>query len=271
MANYRVKANLLCEWAMVREISIGDIDGIAQPIVAIGKHYLDGHHIAPHIHRRNQLLSSRAGTLLVITAQGAWVMPPQRGMWIPAGIVHEVRALGEVHMQSLYLEPGLLSNMPEHTQVVNITPFMRMLLSEALDVPLHYEAESRSAALINLIEHELRRLSALPLALPYPEDADIARRCFLFLRQPNVHETSQQWSADLNMSLRSFTRLFRQQTGMSFVEWRQQACLMISLPRLAAGDPVTTVALELGYDNPASFTTMFKRVLGASPRDYLRG
>jgi AraC-like DNA-binding protein len=31
---------------------------------------------------------------------------------------------------------------------------------------------------------------------------------------------------------------------------------------------VTTVAIELRYDNPAAFTTMFKRALGSSPRSY---
>ena len=72
------------------------------------------------------------------------------------------------------------------------------------------------------------------------------------------------------MSRRAFTRLFRRETGLSFVNWRQQACLVAALPRLVAGETVTTVALDLGYDNPAAFTTMFKRVLGASPRAYLR-
>ena len=34
------------------------------------------------------------------------------------------------------------------------------------------------------------------------------------------------------------------------------------MPRLAAGEPVTAVALDLGYENPAAFTTMFKRAFG---------
>ena len=32
---------------------------------------------------------------------------------------------------------------------------------------------------------------------------------------------------------------------------------------------MTTVALDLGYENPAAFTTMFKRVFGRSPLVYL--
>lgn len=255
---------------MVREVHIEDIDHLAKPLVATGNDYDDGHRIAPHTHRRGQLLSSSSGTVVVTTEHGAWVMPPQRGIWIPPGLTHAVRCIGSVRMQSLYLSPEHLSDMPAHNQVVLITPFMRSLLAEALDVPLDYAPDSRDAALMTLIEHELRTMPALPLSLPYPVDARIAERCFAFLRQPDVHQTAEQWSAELDMSVRSFTRVFRRETGLSFVAWRQQACLLVALPRLAAGDAVTTVALDLGYDNPASFTTMFRRVLGAAPRDYLR-
>ncbi|HVL07562.1 MAG TPA: helix-turn-helix domain-containing protein, partial [Burkholderiaceae bacterium] len=71
------------------------------------------------------------------------------------------------------------------------------------------------------------------------------------------------------MSRRSFTRLFRLQSGMSFGHWRQQACLLAALTRLAQGQPVTRVAMELGYSSPSAFTVAFRRALGASPSEYL--
>jgi AraC-like DNA-binding protein len=40
------------------------------------------------------------------------------------------------------------------------------------------------------------------------------------------------------------------------------------MPRLAADEAVTTVALDLGYDSPAAFATMFKRLLGVPPSQY---
>ena len=42
---------------------------------------------------------------MVDTAHGTWVVPPQRGMWIPSGITHEVRMLGDVRTRSLFVEP----------------------------------------------------------------------------------------------------------------------------------------------------------------------
>ena len=76
------------------------------------------------------------------------------------------------------------------------------------------------------------------------------------------------WAEDLGMGRRAFTRAFRRETGMSFAEWRQQACLLVALPRLAAGEPVTAIALDLGYDSPAAFATMFKRLSGMPPSRY---
>jgi AraC-like DNA-binding protein len=72
----------------------------------------------------------------------------------------------------------------------------------------------------------------------------------------------------MGMNRRSFTRLFRRETAMSFAEWRQQACLSVALPKLAAGESVTSIAYDLGYDGPGNFSTMFKRMLGVPPSRY---
>ncbi len=247
-------------------------------MVPLPNDYPDGHVIAPHAHRRHQLLSSDSGAVMVGTPAGRWLMPPQRGLWIPAGVVHEVRMLGPVRMRSLYFEPGGTEGMPAHCQVLAIPDFMRGLIGEAMRLPVAYEPAERSEALMRLIQLELRRLPALPLALPLPADAALARLCQAFLRRPDAHAAIDAWAAALGLSRRSFTRRFRQQTGLSFIAWRQQACLVAALPRLAAGEAVTAIALDLGYDNPAAFSTMFsacwaprrRRRPSRSPTPHLR-
>ena len=118
----------------------------------------------------------------------------------------------------------------------------------------------RRVAMMTLIQHELLLQPHVALSLPFPA---IAARCRAFLKAPNTHDTINGWSASLNMSRRAFTRAFKAEAGLSFVVWRQQACLVTVMPRLVAGEAITTVALDLGYDNPAAFTTMFKRSLGS--------
>lgn len=207
---------------------------------------------------------------MLATPDGTWVMPPQRGMWIPPGTVHEVRMVGEVSMQSLYLEPDAVPGMPERCQVVGISPFMRSLMTEAVELPVEYDLNGRAGALMSLIRHEVRQLPVLPLSLPYPAQETLAARCRQFVQRPDIHETIDDWGAALGMSRRAFTRFFRRETGFSFAAWRRQACLISAMPRLAAGESVTTVAMGLGYENPAAFTTMFKRVFGTPPLAYLK-
>lgn len=242
-------------------------EDVPRPVIARGTDYPDGHVIPPHHHRRGQLLYGSSGVVMAATSHGAWVMPPQRGMWIPAGVEHEVRMLGLVRMRSLYFEPDAVA-MPDTCQVVGISPFMRGLIAEAVKLPRDYDEDGRGAALMALIRHEMRELPILPLSIPLPTHAGLARRCREFLANPTSRDTIDAWCGTLNMSRRTFTRLFRQQTGSSFVAWRQQACLVAAMPRLAAGEPVTKIALDFGYDNPSAFAAMFKRLLGSSPRAY---
>jgi AraC-like DNA-binding protein len=113
-------------------------------------------------------------------------------------------------------------------------------------------------------------LPTRPLGLPLPADARLAALCRRFVEAPTPHVTIDEWARQLKMSRRSFTRLFQRDTGLGLSAWRQQACLFAALPRLAEGEPVTGVALDLGYESVAAFTTMFRRMLGSSPREWLR-
>ncbi len=246
------------------------IEATPRPVIAMGTDYPAGHHIKPHRHRRSQLLYGARGTLTVHTDQGAWVVPPERAMWIPGGTQHEVRMIGAASVRSLYIEAEFTANLPQQCAVMAPSPLMRNLLLAAVDAPLEYEPGSRAGLIMELLLHELRELHTLPLSLPLPSDARLANRCRRFLQRPSSRDTIDEWSAATGMSRRGFTRRFRQETGLSFADWRQRACVLAALPRLAAGAAITRVALDFGYDSPAAFTSMFKRVLGMPPSRYLR-
>jgi AraC-like DNA-binding protein len=102
-----------------------------------------------------------------------------------------------------------------------------------------------------------------------PENA-LARRCRRFAGSPAAQDTIDAWCTDLGMSRRAFTRLFKRETGLSFAVWKRRACLHAALPRLLAGERVTTIAFDLGYSSPAAFTTMFKQLTGTAPDRYRR-
>jgi AraC-like DNA-binding protein/quercetin dioxygenase-like cupin family protein len=254
---------------MVRNARFAEYEATPRPVVAIGNEFPAGHVFPPHQHARAQLVYGASGVMMVETEQGRWVVPPDRAVWIPGGMRHNLRMLSDVTTITIWISPPDRRRLPKACHVVEITPLMRSLLAGAIDIVPEYDRKGRDGTLMALLVHELGRLRALPLSLNFPAHARLAERCRTFIKRPQPHDTIDNWSEALDMSRRTFTRLFKAQTGMSFAAWRQQACLFAALPRLAANEPVTQIALDLGYESPAAFATMFKRLQGVPPSQYL--
>ena len=63
--------------------------------------------------------------------------------------------------------------------------------------------------------------------------------------------------------------LFKQQTGMTFTEYRLREKIEEAKERLASSDrPVKQIAYDLAYENPESFERIFKRRTGLTPTQY---
>ena len=67
------------------------------------------------------------------------------------------------------------------------------------------------------------------------------------------------------IALTELARLFREELGTSFRQWRQLVVLSHALPLLARGTPVSEVAAASGYASESAFTAMFKAAMGQPP------
>lgn len=239
-------------------------------LFARGSDYGDGVLVPPHMHDRHQLLHALSGVLLVSTGDGHWIVPPEYALWIPAGCTHQVEMLGPVRMRSVYVRPEGAEPHATAPQVLGMTPLVRALVVEAVAMMERPGHEARDRLIADLLLQEIPRLPEQPLALPLPADPRLLSLCRAFIAAPDARAPLDDWADRAGMSRRSLTRHFRQETGLGLDQWRQQALVFAALPRLIEGGKVTTVALDLGYDSPAAFTTMFRRMLGHTPRAYLR-
>ena len=230
----------------------------------------NGHHIKPHWHARAQFIFAVAGTMRVRTPRRAWIVPPSRALWVPAHTVHEIQMYGVVEMRSLYVNDARGAGMPSSCVVLNVTPLLRELVVRAVALPVRYDEEGDDGLLMRLLDGgdpAPAAVRARPAAAGEPgPDASFASAYSPTCptRRPCGIDAS-----DMNTSTRTLYRRFLRETGITFARWKQQARLLESIRRLAEGAPVTTVAMDLGYESPSAFSTMFRRSLGIAPRAFL--
>jgi AraC-like DNA-binding protein/mannose-6-phosphate isomerase-like protein (cupin superfamily) len=252
-----------------RQIPVARSDGIDRPVLAFGTDYPDGTLLSWHCHARAQLLYAAVGTMRVDTENGTWIVPPQQAVWIPAGHPHQV-LMQRASTRSVYVDPPVAPRSGQFCEVLQVTPLLRQLLIEAVEASADYKAGERDGALFELLLHEIGRAAALPLHVPLPASPALLELCRRFLHAPDIRITADDWARGLAMSRRSLNRLFLRETGTTLLHWRQRACVLAALSRLADGTPVTVVALDQGYESPAAFTTMFKRILDRPPSAFMR-
>jgi AraC-like DNA-binding protein len=231
------------------------------------RHFRD-HVIENHAHDWHQLIYASEGVMWVHTAQGDWVVPPNRAVWVPAGVEHGIELTAKVLVQTIYLAAGISAELPRQCCAVNVSPLLRELIVHTVKLGNLDESIPSRARLIGFLIDQLSVLPAIALQLPLPAD-ERARRAVAWLREhPDDPGLIKSVARRACSSARTLERLFRQETGMTFGKWRQQLRLLQAMQMLAAGRPVTAVALEVGYNSPSAFIAMFKRTLGTTPHRY---
>jgi AraC-like DNA-binding protein len=230
--------------------------------------HIHDHVIAPHAHDWHQLIYASEGVMWVHTAQGDWVVPPSRAVWVPAGVEHGIEMTGTVFVQTLYLAPRISRHLPRRCCAVNVSPLLRELIRHVVTLGMLNRDVPPQARLMGFLVDQLSALPTIPLQLPWPCD-ERAKQAAAWLRaHPGDPGWIKQMARRVATSARTLERLFQKETGLTFGKWRQQLRLLHALRLLAAGRSVTAVALEVGYESASAFIAMFKRTLGTTPHRY---
>lgn len=241
-----------------------------RPMAAMEIDYPNGASTGLHAHPSGQLLYAIEGVMIVSSVSGTWVVPPNRAVWLVAGLEHEVRMCGDVKIRTLFVDPQAAPHLPQISCVIAVSPLLRELIVAAMGVPLDYEPETRDERLMRLLLDELLVVHVLPLHLPLPRDPRLCRVCETLAARPSDVSTVGQWARQLKVTPKTIHRLFVRETGLTFGQWRQQARLLFALERLACGERVIDVALDSGYASQSAFAAMFRKHFGTPPSAFCR-
>jgi AraC-like DNA-binding protein len=88
---------------------------------------------------------------------------------------------------------------------------------------------------------------------------------------PAHHWTLQELAERAGMSRSTFALKFKETVGSSPIEYLTRWRMLLAGDKLTnPSDPISVIALSLGYESESAFSTAFKRVMGCSPRQYSR-
>jgi AraC-like DNA-binding protein len=221
-----------------------------------------------HTHTDHQLAWAASGVLTVRTSAAAWVLPPSRALWIPAGLRHETLSAGTATMRALYIRPELCPiGWPDCTPV-SAGPLLAELIGYLEDPGLGPERRAHAeAVLVDLLQPVT--MTAIEVRMPAEERA--GRVAEALAGDPADGRTLAQWGRQVGASSRTLARAFVAGTGLPFGRWRALLRLQAALPALAAGEPVGNVARRVGYESVSAFVAAFRRETGVTPARYFRG
>ncbi len=236
-------------------------------------------HFEPHSHAWAQLAYCASGIMEVTAEQDAatgdevtYIVPSSRAVWIAPGARHAIHVLEDAKFRTLYIDACVTPAGWSGCRVIMVSPLLRELV-QALDAahtaPLAGEREERLCDLV-LDEITHADIQSLGVPMPHAQNSDKRLRalCEAVLRSPAQRATLADWAAEVGASERTMARLFREELGTSYQQWRQQAILAHALPMLARGVPVSHVAASSGYASDSAFSAMFKAAMGQPPSQF---
>lgn len=221
----------------------------------------------PHHHARGQLLGSLRGLLSVSVEDGVWIVPATHAVWLPPHHVHSVRSHGPFHGWGAYVAEAACADLPPRPCTIRCSDLLREAVLRAATWP-QGPLDARSGHVAAVIVDEIRNLPVEPFGLPLPRDARLQRIARALSQNPADDRDLDGWARWAAISARSLSRRFVAETGFTFTAWRQRVRLLRALEMLAAGMPVTAIALDLGYASPSAFIALFRRAFGETPATY---
>jgi AraC-like DNA-binding protein/quercetin dioxygenase-like cupin family protein len=243
-----------------------DEDGFQ--IRSLATDYRGGTRLDGHFHDWPQLVYAARGVMTVGVDDGSWVVPAHRAVWVPARTTHQVEMTGNVAMRTLYFSPDLTVPVADKCQTLEVSALLRELILETIRIGMLHRDIPAQARLIAVILDQLASVAAAPLRLPVPQHPRLRAIAERLRAAPLQDISLQAVASEASMSVRTLQRVFAAETALTFAQWRQRMRMLHALQLLANDEPVTSVALAVGYNSPSAFIAAFKRELGATPSHY---
>ena len=237
------------------------------PILSIDRGETTGYeHLPTHTHPEPMLMWSSTATVVGTVAARDWLVPPGYGLWVPGGVEHTGTILHAGEM-------SIITFATDHCPVAWTEPTgiaVGSLLRELVTHLHRTGPQHPSRAHAEALMFEL--LTPLPthaIRVCVPADPRVRAIAEQLIADPADPRELAAWADHVHAGVRTLSRLFRSETGLSFAEWRTQVRIRAAIQLLADGDSVNATARAVGYRKPSAFINAFRRATGQTPGTYV--
>ncbi|AGZ43744.1 AraC family transcriptional regulator [Actinoplanes friuliensis] len=220
-----------------------------------------------HVHPEPLLLWTWTATVLVTAAERDWLVPPGHGLWVPGDVEHSGAVLRGGAGSALVFDPATCPVAWPRPTGVSGGPLVQALITHLFETDPGDPDRVHAEALL------FSRLTPLPphdLHVTLPADPRIRVIAERLIADPADPRDLAAWADHTHAGLRTLSRLFQNETGLSFARWRTRVRVRAAIPLLAAGATVDSVARQVGYRKTSAFIAAFRRVTGQTPGTYLQ-
>lgn len=235
---------------------------------AFVERYPDGGRVPSHSHEQDQLALIAQSAAIIETSAVYVVHPLLKALWVPAGVEHAVYSPRPFSLHSLYF-PANSVRAADEPQVLGLDNLARELVLFLCAAPRASQRDARHGHALALLSQLLAAATPESFSLPKPRSERAKKLAEHFANRPGDSRALEVVAAEVGgASLRTFERLFAEETGLSLAAWRRQSRMLASLSLLAEGKSIGEAARAVGYDSAPAFSTAFKQCFGVPPSDY---
>jgi AraC-like DNA-binding protein len=148
--------------------------------------------------------------------------------------------------------------------------FVRVALDESRTKRSGGESVLARMSELLFVEAVRRHLESLPAEqtgwLAGLRDPQIGRALALLHARPGFGWSLPGLAREVGMSRSALAERFALLLGMPPMQYLASWRMQVATGRLARGEKVVSIALEVGYDSEAAFSRAFKKLVGRSPR-----
>lgn len=230
-----------------------------------------------HYHLKGQLSYVEDGIAYVTIKNQQFIVPARYFIWIPKNVPHKLKVShSATQLHSIYFPEFLDVTNDFHNEfgiypatdlIIAIIRFSEKWNKKSVNKTMEYFELIKS--LYQIIAE--KKESRLALQLPFSENEQVIKVTLFIQGNYDKNLSLEVMTEKFNMSERTFTRWFKKELGISFVQYLKSVRILNAIELLLKTNlSIAEISNHVGYDSLSSFSNLFFTFTGKRPNEMRR-